>query len=132
MNNISGITGNPKCETDIIKDCYSSDIDRRLISLFSMISLSSILRTFATKLGLKFGPFMQYNDNTYYFINGFRYKTYTVKQNPDILNYPVYNWEKGKSARELFDMALGKVSGKHSVYSKTHVSGQPNVYLKGE
>uniref|UniRef100_A0A8C2JIH0 Amine oxidase n=1 Tax=Cyprinus carpio TaxID=7962 RepID=A0A8C2JIH0_CYPCA len=72
-------------------------------------SFHRILRTFATKLGLKFGPFMQYNDNTYYFINGFRYKTYTVKQNPDILNYPVYNWEKGKSARELFDMALGKL-----------------------
>ncbi|KAI2656219.1 L-amino-acid oxidase [Labeo rohita] len=28
---------------------------------------------------------------------------------PNILNYPVHDWEKGKSARELFDIALGKV-----------------------
>ncbi|XP_016300759.1 L-amino-acid oxidase-like isoform X1 [Sinocyclocheilus anshuiensis] len=68
-----------------------------------------ILRTFAKKLGLGFRPFVQDDNNTYYFINGFRYKTYTVKQNPDVLNYPVHDWEKGKSARELFDMALGKL-----------------------
>ncbi|KTF92222.1 hypothetical protein cypCar_00008491 [Cyprinus carpio] len=72
-------------------------------------SFHKILRQFAQKLGLEFGSFVQDDENTYYFINGFRYKTYTVKQNPDILNYPVYDWEKGKSARELFDMALGKL-----------------------
>uniref|UniRef100_A0A671R2D7 Amine oxidase n=1 Tax=Sinocyclocheilus anshuiensis TaxID=1608454 RepID=A0A671R2D7_9TELE len=73
-------------------------------------SFHKILRHFAQKLGLEFGSFIQDDENTYYFINGFRYKTYTVKQNPDILNYPVYDCEKGKSARELFDTALGKVN----------------------
>ncbi|XP_052431496.1 L-amino-acid oxidase [Carassius gibelio] len=72
-------------------------------------SFHKIFRHFAQKLGLEFGPFVQDDENTYYFINGLRYKTYTVKQNPDILNYHVYDWEKGKSARELFDMALGKL-----------------------
>ncbi|XP_050984614.1 L-amino-acid oxidase [Labeo rohita] len=72
-------------------------------------SFHKILMHFARKLGLEFGEFVQDDENTYYFINGFRYKTYTVKRNPDILNYPVHDWEKGKSARELFDIALGKV-----------------------
>uniref|UniRef100_A0A673IK00 Amine oxidase n=1 Tax=Sinocyclocheilus rhinocerous TaxID=307959 RepID=A0A673IK00_9TELE len=81
-------------------------------------SFHKILRHFAQKLGLEFGSFVQDDENTYYFINGFRYKTYTVKQNPDILNYPVYDCEKGKSARELFDTALGKVSEK-TKFSKT-------------
>jgi len=64
---------------------------------------------FATKLGLKFGNFEQEDGNTYYYIDGFRYKTYTVRQNPDVLNYPVYDWERGKNASQLFNMALGKV-----------------------
>ncbi|KAF4104083.1 hypothetical protein G5714_015070 [Onychostoma macrolepis] len=72
-------------------------------------SFHKILRSLADKMGLKLTPFVQDDENTYYFINGFRYKTYTVKQNPDILKYPVNDREKGKSARELFDMALGKL-----------------------
>ncbi|XP_039526929.1 L-amino-acid oxidase isoform X2 [Pimephales promelas] len=72
-------------------------------------SFHKILLNFATKLGLKFGNFEQEDGNTYYYINGFRYKTYTVRQNPDVLNYPVYDWERGKNASQLFNMALGKL-----------------------
>lgn len=103
-------TGNPTCETAIQVTVVRRWSCRPQLNLFSMISLSRILRHFANKLGLKFRPFVQDDENTYYFINGFRYKTYTVKQNPDVLKYPVNDWEKGKSARELFDMALGTVS----------------------
>ncbi|XP_051719690.1 L-amino-acid oxidase isoform X2 [Ctenopharyngodon idella] len=73
-------------------------------------SFNRILLNFARKsLGLEFGPFKQDDENTFYLINGFRYKTYTVKQNPDVLNYPVYDWERGKSASQLFNIALGKL-----------------------
>ncbi|XP_067307877.1 L-amino-acid oxidase isoform X2 [Pseudorasbora parva] len=73
-------------------------------------SFHKILLSFAKKLGLKKpGNFVQDDENTYYLINGFRYKTYTVRQNPDILNYPVYDWEKGKNASQLFNIALGKL-----------------------
>lgn len=78
-----------------------------------IVLLLRILLNFARKsLGLEFGPFKQDDENTFYLINGFRYKTYTVKQNPDVLNYPVYDWERGKSASQLFNIALGKVSEK--------------------
>lgn len=77
---------------------------------------------FANKsLGLKFGKFSQDDENTYYLINGFRYKTYTVRQNPDVLNYPVYDWERGKSASELFNIALGKVSEKNILFIQKHI-----------
>lgn len=56
------------------------------------------------------GEFVQEDNNTYYFINGLRYKTYTVRQNPDVLNYPVSEQEKGKNASQLFNIALNKVS----------------------
>ncbi|CAM4552856.1 unnamed protein product [Leuciscus chuanchicus] len=72
-------------------------------------SFNKILLNFAKKLGVKVGPFVQEDENTYYYINGFRYKTYTVRQNPDVLNYPVYEWEKGKNASQLFNIALGKL-----------------------
>lgn len=88
--------------------------------LIDITLLLRILLNFAIKLGLKFRPFVQEDENTYYYINGFRYKTYTVRQNPDVLNYTVYDWEKGKNASQLFNIALGKVSEeKLSVCSKT-------------
>lgn len=87
--------------------------------------LLRILLNFTNKLGLKFGNFTQEDENTYYYINGLRYKTYTVRQNPDVLNYPVYDWEKGKNASQLFNIALGKVSEeKLSICLKTHISVQ--------
>ncbi|XP_057207397.1 L-amino-acid oxidase [Triplophysa rosa] len=72
-------------------------------------SFHRILLTFAKKLGVKKGEFVQEDNNTYYFINGLRYKTYTVRQNPDVLNYPVSEQEKGKNASQLFNIALNKL-----------------------
>ncbi len=113
MNNLRQTTGNLTCETaiQVTTTPGGQKVEHRSkLNLFSIISLSRILLHFAKKLGLALGPFVQDDRNTYYYINGFRYKTYTVKQNPDVLNYPVNDGEKGKSARELFDMALGKVN----------------------
>ncbi|XP_051963575.1 L-amino-acid oxidase-like [Xyrauchen texanus] len=68
-----------------------------------------IILTLAEKLRLKLGTFVQEDNNTYYLINGMRHKTYTVRQNPDVLNYTLNEWEKGKSASQLFNIALGKL-----------------------
>ncbi|TRY84884.1 hypothetical protein DNTS_017998 [Danionella cerebrum] len=72
-------------------------------------SFHKILLLMGQRLGLEFGKFIQDDRNTYYLINGLLHKTYQVKQNPDVLNYPVYDWERGKSASELFDIALAKL-----------------------
>ncbi|XP_072547291.1 L-amino-acid oxidase [Salminus brasiliensis] len=68
-----------------------------------------ILMSFVSKMGLKLNPFIEENINTYYYINGLLEKTYTVKENPDVLNYSVDAHEKGKSASQLFDMTLWKI-----------------------
>ncbi|KAM9469622.1 L-amino-acid oxidase-like [Clarias gariepinus] len=68
-----------------------------------------ILRKVISKLGLKLNPFIEEDINTYYYINGNRYKTYQVIQNPDILKYPLREDEKGKSASQLYDESLWKV-----------------------
>ena len=65
---------------------------------------------FVSKTKLKLNPFIEEDINTYYYVNGLLLKTYTVKENPDMLNYTLNEREKGKSASELFDMALKKVS----------------------
>ncbi|XP_056329721.1 L-amino-acid oxidase [Danio aesculapii] len=72
-------------------------------------SFHRILLAVAHKLGLKLGKFVQDDPNTYYYVNGERHKTYTVRQNPDVLNYPVYDQERGKNASQLFDIALSKL-----------------------
>ncbi|XP_055052372.2 L-amino-acid oxidase isoform X1 [Misgurnus anguillicaudatus] len=72
-------------------------------------SFHKILLKFAEKLGLQKGKFVQEDNNTYFFLNGMRHKAYAVWQNPDILNYSVSQWEKGKSASQLFNMTLTKL-----------------------
>ncbi|XP_072547892.1 L-amino-acid oxidase-like [Salminus brasiliensis] len=68
-----------------------------------------ILMSFILNMGLKLNPFIEEDINTYYYINGLLEKTYTVKENPDVLNYSVDAHEKGKSASQLFDRALSKI-----------------------
>nr|XP_046244346.1 L-amino-acid oxidase [Scatophagus argus] len=72
-------------------------------------SFHKILRTFASKLQISLNPFIEDNINTYYLVNGVRQKTYAVENNPDVLNYSLYEREKGKSAAQLFSQALWKV-----------------------
>jgi hypothetical protein len=63
-------------------------------------------------MGLGLNPFIQDDINTYYHVNGLLQKTYRVKENPDVLNYPLTDKERGKSAGQLFDLALWKVCAK--------------------
>ena len=67
---------------------------------------------FVSKMGLKLNRFIEEDINTYYYVNGLLVKTYKVMENPDVLNYTLNEREKGKSASQLFEMALQKVSNK--------------------
>ncbi|XP_061072606.1 L-amino-acid oxidase isoform X2 [Conger conger] len=72
-------------------------------------SFHKILLNFIKKLGIQLNTFIEEDINTYYLINGSLLKTYKVKNNPDALKYPLEAWERGKSASELFSMALWKI-----------------------
>ncbi|XP_030633972.1 L-amino-acid oxidase-like [Chanos chanos] len=72
-------------------------------------SFHKILLSFVATMNLELNEFIEEDINTYYYVNGLRHKTYKVKVNPDVLNYPVNERENGKSASELFDSALGKI-----------------------
>ncbi|KAM9469039.1 L-amino-acid oxidase-like [Clarias gariepinus] len=68
-----------------------------------------ILRNFTSKLGLQLNEFNEVDNNTYYYVNGVRHKTFEVNENPDLLNYPLREEEKGKSAHQLFNKSLWKI-----------------------
>ncbi|XP_031694893.1 L-amino-acid oxidase-like [Anarrhichthys ocellatus] len=72
-----------------------------------------IVHSFAKTLNVKLNKFIMDDPNTFYLVNGFLEKTDTVKNNPNIFNYTVWESEKGKSAGELLQRALLKV--KHDV-----------------
>lgn len=84
--------------------------------LFCILFFSRILRNITSKLGLKLNKFIEEDINTYYYINGQLHKTYKVKANPDVLNYPVRDDEKGKSAFQLFNESLWKVSTREQIF----------------
>ncbi|XP_030633970.1 L-amino-acid oxidase-like [Chanos chanos] len=72
-------------------------------------SFHKILLRFAENNGLVLKKFIEEDINTYYYVNGQRLKTYRVNVDPDALKYDVHESEKGKSATELFEMALQKI-----------------------
>ncbi|KAJ8280601.1 hypothetical protein GJAV_G00056730 [Gymnothorax javanicus] len=72
-------------------------------------SFHRILLKFIQKMGIQLNTFVEEDINTYYLINGSLLKTYKVKNNPDALKYSLRPWERGKSASELFSMALWKI-----------------------
>lgn len=72
-------------------------------------SFHKILLSFASKLKLSLNHFIQDDINTYYLVNGVLQKTYTVENNPGVLNYSLNDRERGKSAAALFSQALWKV-----------------------
>ncbi|XP_043976740.1 L-amino-acid oxidase isoform X2 [Gambusia affinis] len=72
-------------------------------------SFHKILLSFISKLKIPLNPFIQNDINTYYLVNGVLHKTYTVENNPSMLNYSLHDGEKGKSAAELFSQTLWKV-----------------------
>ncbi|XP_060975745.1 L-amino-acid oxidase-like [Dama dama] len=69
-----------------------------------------LVHTYVRKLGLKLNKFLQYNDNTWYFINRKRYRAREIKANPELLGYSMNPREKGKSAINLSYQSIGKVT----------------------
>ncbi|NWV13599.1 OXLA oxidase, partial [Ptilonorhynchus violaceus] len=67
-----------------------------------------LVREFIRQFGLKLNPFIQRDDNTWYFLKGTRVRAGEVDRNPDILNYTVTPSERGKSAGQLYREALDK------------------------
>ncbi|CAK6972482.1 L-amino-acid oxidase [Scomber scombrus] len=72
-------------------------------------SFHKILLSMVSKLQLSLNPFIEDDINTYYLVNEVLHKTYAVENNPDVLNYTLNNRERGRSAAELFNLALWKV-----------------------
>ncbi|XP_028275811.1 L-amino-acid oxidase-like [Parambassis ranga] len=72
-------------------------------------SFHKILLSFVSKLQIPLNHFIQDDINTYYLVNGELQKTYTVENNPDVLNYTLFDREKGKTAAQLYSQALWKV-----------------------
>ncbi|XP_036035165.1 L-amino-acid oxidase-like [Onychomys torridus] len=68
-----------------------------------------LTRAYVKKFGLKLNKFIQNNNNTWYLLNGHRYRTWEVKANPEILGYPVNSTEKSKTAQYLFQQAITKI-----------------------
>uniref|UniRef100_A0A8C9VKL7 Amine oxidase n=1 Tax=Scleropages formosus TaxID=113540 RepID=A0A8C9VKL7_SCLFO len=73
-------------------------------------SFHKILLKFLQNMHVKTNSFIQYNPNTYYFVNGKLLRTYAVHDNPDLLGYPLAPSEEGKSASDLFSLALQPVN----------------------
>ncbi|NWH61897.1 OXLA oxidase, partial [Geococcyx californianus] len=67
-----------------------------------------LVREFIKQFDLKLNPFIQTDENAWYFLNGTRTRVKEVNRNPNILNYTVKPSEKGKSASQLFREALDK------------------------
>ncbi|XP_075386522.1 L-amino-acid oxidase-like [Tenrec ecaudatus] len=68
-----------------------------------------LVHAYIQKLGLKLNKFILYDPNTWYFINGKRYRAWEVKANPELLGYSVNPKEKGKSAINLFYQSINKL-----------------------
>ncbi|XP_006003236.2 L-amino-acid oxidase-like [Latimeria chalumnae] len=67
-----------------------------------------ILMHYIRKFKLPLDDFITDDNNTWYLINGILKKTCEVKENPDILKYPVKDNERGKSASQLFNDCISK------------------------
>ncbi|NXO02796.1 OXLA oxidase, partial [Rhinopomastus cyanomelas] len=60
------------------------------------------------QFGLELNRFLQTDGSTWYLLNGSRWRTEDVEQNPNLLRYPVAPSERGKGPRQLYMEALGK------------------------
>ncbi|KAM6289253.1 L-amino-acid oxidase [Aegotheles albertisi] len=67
-----------------------------------------LVREFIQQFRLKLNPFIQTDENAWYFVNGIRVKAKDVDRNPNVLNYQVEPSERGKSANQLYREALNK------------------------
>ncbi|CAM5097731.1 unnamed protein product [Natator depressus] len=88
-----------------------------------------LVREFIKKLKLKLNPFYNSNDKGWYFVNNIRARAGEVDRNPDILQYPVLPTERGKSASELYNQTLDKVTTDCSALKEKYDSFSTKEYL---
>uniref|UniRef100_A0A8C3HPD9 Amine oxidase n=1 Tax=Chrysemys picta bellii TaxID=8478 RepID=A0A8C3HPD9_CHRPI len=69
-----------------------------------------IVREFIKQFRLKLNTFYNTDANAWYLVNNVRARYKDVEKNPDILRYPVHPAEKGKSATQLYEQTLDKVT----------------------
>uniref|UniRef100_A0A8C4Y9W8 Amine oxidase n=1 Tax=Gopherus evgoodei TaxID=1825980 RepID=A0A8C4Y9W8_9SAUR len=90
-----------------------------------------LVREFIKKLKLKLNPFYNSNDKGWYFVNNVRARAGEVERNPDILQYPVLPKERGKSASQLYNQTLDKVTTNCSVLKEKYDSFSTKVIEVG-
>ncbi|NXU20824.1 OXLA oxidase, partial [Pardalotus punctatus] len=93
-----------------------------------------LVREFISQFDLKLNPFIQRDDNTWYFLKGARVRAEEVNRNPNVLNYTVEPSERGKSASQLYQEALNKAIKKFQTmdcrkYLAQHDSFSTKEYL---
>nr|XP_025040457.1 L-amino-acid oxidase-like [Pelodiscus sinensis] len=88
-----------------------------------------LVREFIKKLNLKLNPFYNSNKMGWYLVNNVRARAGDVEQNPDILQYPVHHSERGKSASELYNQTLDKVTSNCSALKGKYDSFSTKEYL---
>ncbi|XP_042804521.1 L-amino-acid oxidase-like [Panthera leo] len=80
-----------------------------------------LVHTYIKKLGLKMNKFIEYDGNTWYLINGQRYRTREVKDNPELLGYSTKPMEKGKGATNLFNQSITKLKQNLKNFNCSHL-----------
>uniref|UniRef100_H2ZYR4 Amine oxidase n=1 Tax=Latimeria chalumnae TaxID=7897 RepID=H2ZYR4_LATCH len=91
-------------------------------------SYQLIIRYYICKFKLNLNDFIENDDNTWYLVNGIRKRTYEVKKNPNILNYPINQNEDGKSAEQLFNECLLKVRNELKKHNCSYVMQKYDSY----
>ncbi|NXC91871.1 OXLA oxidase, partial [Cercotrichas coryphoeus] len=96
--------------------------------------LPRLVREFIRQFNLGLNPFIQSDNNTWYFLKGARVRAGEVGRNPDILNYTVKPSERGKSAVQLYREVLNKAFKKFQTtdcrkYLAQHDSFSAKEYL---
>uniref|UniRef100_A0A8U8BYN6 Amine oxidase n=1 Tax=Geospiza parvula TaxID=87175 RepID=A0A8U8BYN6_GEOPR len=81
-----------------------------------------LVREFIRQFNLKLNPFIQSDNNTWYFLKGARVRAEEVNRNPDVLNYTVKPSERGKSPVQLYREVLSKVQALGEVRTSGCVS----------
>ncbi|XP_063152470.1 L-amino-acid oxidase-like [Candoia aspera] len=69
-----------------------------------------IVREYVKKLGLSLSPFIQEDNSTWYFVKNIRKRVWEVTKDPSLLKYPVKPSEEGKTAGQLYDESLRKIT----------------------
>ncbi|XP_026178610.1 L-amino-acid oxidase-like [Mastacembelus armatus] len=100
-------------------------------------SFHRIVHWFVNKLGLKLNQFIMEDLNTFYLVRGQLKRTYSVKQDPDILTYNVSCEERHSSADHLLQEALQEVKDEVEAHGcraalEKYDHYSLKEYLKGE